>query len=216
MTNRTSPVRRYSRFPVSWPVLYGNDAFLAEGTVLDLTSLGWRVAGAMPVAPGMQLSLKVSVPDRSRPLCIQRATVLWVKDHEFAIEAHEMEPSDEDWVTEFLRNKLGLMWMSPAIEQETTPHAKEKLPCGESTLPQPCVPSLDDILHRFSAIDLASIDMSAEARRNRDSNFQKADGHIPGEDMPEKTLREARRIVRCMVAIKTVRVRTGQNPVPDN
>lgn len=30
MTNRLNPVRRYSRFPVKWPVLYGNDELLAE------------------------------------------------------------------------------------------------------------------------------------------------------------------------------------------
>lgn len=57
MTNRTSPMRRQSRFPVSWPVLYGGAEFLAEGTVLDLTRIGWRVAGAMPVVPGMPLTL---------------------------------------------------------------------------------------------------------------------------------------------------------------
>jgi hypothetical protein len=128
MTNRTNPVRRHSRFPVSWPVLYGNDDFLAEGTVLDLTALGWRVAGSMPVIPSMQLTLKVSVPDRSIPLCIRRATVLWVHDHQFAIETHAMAPSDQAWVTEFLRQKLGLMWISRTTDQVTSLEVPGKAP----------------------------------------------------------------------------------------
>ena len=45
MQNRKSLVRPFSRFPVSWPVRYGNETFLAEGTVLDLTTRGWRRGG---------------------------------------------------------------------------------------------------------------------------------------------------------------------------
>ena len=42
MKNRMSPMRHYSRFPVSWRVVYGTSEFVAEGTVLDLTIRGWR------------------------------------------------------------------------------------------------------------------------------------------------------------------------------
>ncbi len=42
-------------------------------------------------------------------------------DHACAIEAHELAPSDQAWVTEFLRHQLGLMWMSRTADQETSP-----------------------------------------------------------------------------------------------
>jgi hypothetical protein len=164
----------------------------------------------------MQLTLKVSVPDRSTPLCIHRATVLWVHDHEFAIETHEMVSTDQAWVTEFLRQKLGLRWMSRTTNQETSLQAGDETPRGESAVSKSFVPSVEDILHRFSAIVLASTDMLAKARQRGDSDFQKDEIHIRGDYVLEKTWREARRIVRRMVSIKSARVRTGRNPIPDN
>ena len=145
MSNRTDPMRRHSRFPVSWPVLYGDGAFVAEGTVLDLTARGWRVTGSVPVVPGMQLTLKVSVPDRSTPLYIHRAIVLWVKEQEFAIEANEIAPDDKAWVTEFLRHKLGLMWTLQTADQHPSEDTRVIQHHSES-LPSPALPSLEDIL----------------------------------------------------------------------
>jgi len=216
MTNRTNPVRRHSRFPVSWPVLYGNNAFLAEGTVLDLTALGWRVVGSMPVVPGMQLTLQVAIPERSAPLCVHRATVLWVKDHEFAIEAHEMAPIDQAWVTEFLRHKLGLMWMSRTADHETSLQAGDETPHSETALSQHSIPSIEDVLRRFLAIETGSADMPAESWRNGDSEIQETEAHALSDRQPEKILREARRILRRMVALKADRVQTGRNSIPDN
>lgn len=215
MTNRTSPVRRHSRFPVSWPVLYGNDTFLAEGTVLDLTALGWRVAGSMPVVPGMQLTLKVSVPDRSTPLCVHRATVLWIHNHEFAIEAHEMAPIDQTWVTEFLQQKLGLMWMSRITNQETSLHAGDEAPCNETVLPQPSIPTVEDILRQLLAIETAA-DGLAEPRWNSDSDFLETETDTLCNRTPEKMLRKARRILHGMVSMKAARERTGWGPIADN
>lgn len=216
MTNRTNPMRRYSRFPVSWPVLYGNDAFLAEGSVLDLTARGWRIAGSMPVVPGMQLTLKVSVPDRATLLCVHRATVLWVHDHEFAIEAHEMTPIDHGWVNEFLRQKLGLMWMSRTTDQETPLQVRDEALCGETALPQPSILTLENILHLLCAVDATSTDIPFEAPWNSDSDFQESNAHTLCDHVPEKFLREAHRILRDMVAIKATRERTGQDPIAGN
>ncbi len=216
MTNRTNPMRRHSRFPVSWPVLYGNNALFAEGTVLDLTALGWRVVGSMPVVPGMQLTLQVSIPERSAPLCVYRATVLWVKDHEFAIEAHEMASIDQAWVAEFLQHKLGLMWISRTADHKPSLQARDKTPHGETALPQPPVPSIEDILRRLIAIETGSADMPAEPRWDSDSEFQETETHTLCNRQPGKILREARRILRRMVALKADRVRTGRNLIVGN
>ncbi len=213
MQNRKSPIRRHSRFPVSWPVLYGSPEFLAEGTVLDLTALGWRVAGPMPIAPGMQLTLQVSVPERSTPLRVQRATVLWVKDHEFAIEAHEMAAIDQAWVTEFLWDKLGLMWMSPTRYQEASPQAGDKTPGSTTDLPQHCLPSLEDVLQQFLALHTDLDDRPTEARWN-DSQEDAADASC--DRVPEKIWDQARRILRGIVAINEARARSGRDLIPEN
>jgi hypothetical protein len=216
MSNRIDPMRRHSRFPVSWPVLYGDGAFTAEGTVLDLTTRGWRVAGSMPVVPGMQLTLTVSIPGRSTPLCIHRAIVLWVKQHEFAIEANEIAPDDKAWVTEFLRHKLGLMWMSQTTDHEPSHQTRAPQPSCESLPSQPSLPSLEDILRRVAATDLASTVIPVKAYGNSGSDFLSSEINIPVNDVPEKIWCEARSIVRRMVAIKAARVQTGRNPVPEN
>jgi hypothetical protein len=216
MTNRTNPMRRHSRFPVSWPVVYGNDAILAEGTVLDLTSRGWRVVGSISMIPGMQLTLQVSVPERSAPLCIHRATVLWVKDHEFAIEAQEMAPIDQAWVTEFLRHKLGLMWMSRTADHEPSLQARDKTPHGETALPQSPVPSVEDVLRRLLAIENTATDRPAELRWHGDSELQETAAHTFCGRPSEQVLREARRILRGMVAMNAARDRTDRDPIANN
>ena len=216
MSHRTDPIRRHSRFPVSWPVLYGDGAFVAEGTVLDPTTRGWRVTGSMPVIAGMQLTLKVSVPGRATPLCIHRAIVLWVKDHEFAIEANEIAPDDQAWVAEFLRHKLGLMWMSQATDQVPSHQIRTIQSRGESLPPQFALPPLEDILRRVAAADLASTMMTTKARRDNNSDLPQSEVSMPIDDVPEKIWCEARSIVRRMLSIKAVRGQTGRNPVPEN
>ena len=216
MKNRSNPVRRYSRFPVRWPMLYGSDELVAEGTVLDLTSLGWRLAGSMPVVPGMQLALQISIPERSTPLLIKRAIVLWVKDHEFAIEAHEMAPIDKAWVDEFLHQKLGLMWMSRTADHETSVHPRDEMTHSETALPQSLVPSVGDLTRQFYALHTNSTDMAAKARCDGDSDFQQRGDHTSDDALPETILFDARRIIRRILALKAARVGTGQDPIANN
>ncbi len=45
MLKRGNPVGRHTRWPVRWSVAYGNQEFIADGTVLDVTYIGWRAAG---------------------------------------------------------------------------------------------------------------------------------------------------------------------------
>lgn len=216
MQNRKSPVRHHSRFPVSWPVLYGNDTFLAEGTVLDLTALGWRVAGSMPVAPGMQVTLQVFVPERPTPLRVIRATVLWTKDHEFAIEAHEMKLSDQTWVAEFLRQKLGLMWMSRTTDEETSPQNKDEMPHRTIDMTSPCVPSAEDVLQRFLALHTDLNNGPTDARWNGELDFLEDPADDSIDRVPQKTWDQARRILRGMLAIGAARERTGRDSVAEN
>jgi hypothetical protein len=215
MQNRQRPVRGSSRVPVSWPMRYGNASFLAEGTVLDLTARGWRLAGTMPVVPGMRVTVQVSVPERATLLRVQRATVLWVKDHEFAIEAHGMDPTDQAWVTEFLQQKLGLQWMPRATHAEGSPPAV--LPNTHCVQPAPRLPSLEDVFRRVIALQADSTDRLVGTRGNHDdsdSQDRKPDGLIDG--VQEKMLGQAQRILRTMRAIHTVRARTGRDVNAEN
>jgi hypothetical protein len=142
--------------------------------------------------------------------------VLWVHDHEFAIEAHEMTPIDQAWVSEFLRQKLGLMWMSRTTDQETQLQARDEEPRGETALPQPFIPTVEHILHLLCAVDTASAGISVETWKNGDSGFQETNAHTLCDRVPEKILREARRIHRDTIVIKATRERNGPDPIAGN
>ena len=107
MMSRTHPGRCHTRWPVQWLMLYGNDDFVANGTVLEITAKGWRVEGPMPVHPGMRLNIWVWPPEKPEGLHIGAATVLWVKGYEFALEIQDMNPIDQEWLTQFLDRALG-------------------------------------------------------------------------------------------------------------
>jgi hypothetical protein len=103
----THPVLRQTRWPVRWPMLYGNNEFVANGTVLEITSTGYRVAGPMPVYPGMRLSVSVWPPEKPEGFQVEDATVLWVKGYEFVLELHDRNPFDRKWLTRFQDRVLG-------------------------------------------------------------------------------------------------------------
>jgi hypothetical protein len=214
MQNRKRPMRRASRFPVSWPMRYGNATFLAEGTVLDLTDRGWRVAGSMPVVPGMWVTVQVSIPERPTLLRVQRATVLWVKDHEFAIEVHDMEPMDQAWVSEFLHHKLGLKWMAHAIHPETSPPTVS--PTTQQARPPRGIPSLEDILQHLLDLQTDPTHKPADTRWDGDSDSEEDGSDASRDCAPEKLWHEAHRILRKMIALNEARARAGLDPILDN
>ena len=93
------------------------------------------------------VTVQVSVPERPTLLRVQRATVLWVKDHEFAIEPHDMEPMDLAWVSEFLHHKLGLTWILRTTHPENSPPPAS--PKHQRALPVRSLPSLEDVLQHL-------------------------------------------------------------------
>ena len=94
--------RTHSRFIAGWPVTYWNDELFGQGTVLNVSHVGCRMAGTMPVEKGMPLKLWISPPTKEDVLCIEEARVLWVKDHEFGVEFRSMAMIDQRELAAFL------------------------------------------------------------------------------------------------------------------
>ena len=97
-------LRQHARFMVRWPMLYGNDGLIAEGTLLDVSHAGCRVAGTMPVAVGMLLRLWVSPVQREETVYVKEARVLWTREHEFGLELRHVDPQDHQWLIGFLEH----------------------------------------------------------------------------------------------------------------
>ena len=94
--------RAHSRFVTGWPVSYWNDELFGQGTVLNVSNVGCRMAGTMTVEKGMTLKLWISPPTKEDVLCIEEARVLWVKDHEFGVEFRSMPMIDQRELAAFL------------------------------------------------------------------------------------------------------------------
>ena len=190
MMDRTSPVRKHTRFPVRWPVLYGSEEFISGGTVLDITETGWRVAGAMPVRPGMQLTIQLCPPDKSGPrIHVTGATVLWVKGCEFAIDVPLLAPHDRDWLSRFLTEKLGLSWLRRAEALRSSPSTKPDAAFG-------------------------NIMQAQEATMQRDILRQIGIGTDYRMTIAQ-VRRESRRLLRGMQA-RQLRARAGHNSIDTN
>ncbi len=113
-------------------------------------------------------------------------------------------------------DRIDNMWMSRTADHETSLQAGDKTPHDETALSQHSVPSIEDVLRRFLAIETGSADMPAEPRWDSDSELQETEAHPLCDRQSENILHEARRILRRTVTIKADRVRTGRSPIPDN
>ncbi|ALA58318.1 PilZ domain-containing protein [Nitrospira moscoviensis] len=188
MTNRIHPMRRHSRFPVRWPVVYGDDEFVSEGTVLDVTHIGWRIAGSMLVSPGMRLTLQLQIPGKTDPVRVERAAVLWVRQFEFAIEVEEMAPADQAWLTDFLEEKLGLAWQTRAGQRPP------------SSRVEPADMKACTAHQRTGPADMLEPEPLAASYRL----------------MQEIGRQSAQRLFQAMESIKAQRARTGRDIVAEN
>jgi len=94
--------------PVCWPVTYGSLGsrhFLSKGMTLVVAGSRFHVAGTVRVEVGMRLHLWVSPPAKPSPLCI-RATVVWVKRHEFGLDLYSIGVDDQQWLLDFLASPI--------------------------------------------------------------------------------------------------------------
>jgi hypothetical protein len=135
---RAMPIRRRTRYRVCWPMRYGTDRFFAEGTVLDVTEAGWRLAGPVPVQPGTSLWIQVCLPDSPVEATTVRGKVLWTKGLEYALSI-DGPPS---WLEAFLGQALS-RWLYPSVP--------ETEPACRSTMFDPSTHQLGQRKHRSRA-----------------------------------------------------------------
>ncbi len=99
-------IRTYHRIPVRCEVYYMGGDFLGKGTVMNLCRNGFRVLGDHQVVPGMELTVRLSLPDKDGPVEIQRVVVRWVRGLLFGAKIMTMSPDGEDRVATFLSARL--------------------------------------------------------------------------------------------------------------
>ncbi len=78
-------LRPFRRFPVQCSVTYNVGSFQGQGTVWNLSCIGWRLSGDLPMRPGETLSLTVTLPNEQR-IEVSEAVVKWSRGQDFAVE----------------------------------------------------------------------------------------------------------------------------------
>ena len=99
-------IRTYHRIPIRCEAYYMGGDFLGKGTVMNLCRNGFRVLGDHQVVPGMELVVRLSLPDKDAPVEIQRVAVRWVRGLLFGARIMTMSPDGEDRVATFLSARL--------------------------------------------------------------------------------------------------------------
>ncbi|OQW34083.1 MAG: hypothetical protein A4E19_18910 [Nitrospira sp. SG-bin1] len=99
-------IRTYHRIPVRCAAYYLGGDFLGKGTVMNLCRNGFRVLGDHQVVPGMELVVRLTLPDTDEPVEIRRVVVRWVRGLLFGAKVVTMSPEGEDRVGTFLSARL--------------------------------------------------------------------------------------------------------------
>lgn len=99
-------IRTYHRIPVRCDMYYMGGEFLGKGTVMNLSRNGFRVVGDHHVAPGMELVVRLSLPDKGGEVEVQRAVVRWVRGLLFGAKMVMVKPGGEDRIGTFLSARL--------------------------------------------------------------------------------------------------------------
>lgn len=88
--------RKYSRFTVNFPVLFGDGVTTQAGTVLDISREGCRIrcAGA---APGVRyFHMEIQFDEQRDRLQVDLAVMRWSRQSDIGVEFIRMTPDDQD------------------------------------------------------------------------------------------------------------------------
>jgi len=101
--------RQHRRIPVLWRAVFYSERLFTPGTVLDISPNGWRIASLLTVPAGITLKLRVwPGPSHYHYLDIKEATVMWMKQHQFAITIKRVRPNDELMLFELEQWTMGI------------------------------------------------------------------------------------------------------------
>lgn len=95
--------RKHPRFSVRFRSSFSSRHMVGgEGTVMDLSAGGCRIAGQGAVPPGSMLELRFQLPGQPTPLEIGLATVRWAKGPDIGVEFLQVRKDVEERLRQFI------------------------------------------------------------------------------------------------------------------
>ena len=103
--------RQDHRPPVEFGLIYSaqdrsGEILMGDGMVTDLSHHGLGIRGNTSVAPGMELTIFLYLPDGQDPLFVMEARVAWTSGRRFGVEILKMNLREQNRLRYFLRSNL--------------------------------------------------------------------------------------------------------------
>jgi hypothetical protein len=89
--------RSLIRIPITWFVDYEDEGLFGTGIVQSFSVDGWHIATieSRPIHVGMNLALRVAIPNQPIPIHVEAARVQWVSGREFGVHVVSMSSEGE-------------------------------------------------------------------------------------------------------------------------
>ncbi len=94
--------RGHHRFTVSIPLTYEHRFHEGQGTVWNLSPVGWRISGDLPLQPGDVCSIRVLLPTSEREI-VAAGRVRWARGHDCGIATLVMSDESEAEMNRYIQ-----------------------------------------------------------------------------------------------------------------
>ena len=101
-------LRYCERVHTYFPVVFAGEAYVGEGTVLNVSVPGCAVHSRKRVQPGSYLEMRMLVPDTTSPLRVGLAKVRWCAGRRFGVEFIQMPGEDQVRLGRLVKNVIPL------------------------------------------------------------------------------------------------------------
>ena len=101
-------LRYCERVHTQFPVVFAGEAYVGEGTVLNVSVPGCAVHSRKPVQPGCYLEMRMLIPDTTPPLRVGLAKVRWCEGRRFGVEFIQMPGEDQVRLGRLVKNETPL------------------------------------------------------------------------------------------------------------
>ncbi len=95
-----------TRYRLSCRMEYIERDLCSLGTLIDISTKGWRVTGQRPVANGAVVAVNLFLPDEPMPIMIEQATVRWTEGLEFGLGLNKIRPQEAARLSEYLTSRF--------------------------------------------------------------------------------------------------------------
>ena len=101
-------LRYCERVPTQFPVVFAGEAYVGEGTVLNVSVPGCAVHSRKRVQPGSYLEMRILAPDAMTSLRVGLAKVRWCEGRRFGVEFIQMLGEDQVRLGRLVKNEIPL------------------------------------------------------------------------------------------------------------